>query len=158
ALQSVTAGFQPLLQSIAVTPATASVFAGKTQPFTATGTFSDGSTANLTGTATWQSSNTTVATVNGAGLAAGLAAGTVTITATQSGKSGTATLTVAALVLQSITVTPATASISGGQSQQFIATGVFSDGSSADLTGTATWKSSNTRVATVSNSGLAKGA
>jgi hypothetical protein len=145
-----------VLQSIAVTPATATVFVGKTQQFTATGTYSDGTTAPLTSTAAWQSSNTSVATVDSAGVATGVAAGTVTITATQEGKSGSATLTVSAPVLQAITVTPATASVANGQTQQFTAIGTFSDGSTANLTSTAMWKSSNTKVATVKN-GLATG-
>ncbi len=61
------------------------------------------------------------------------------------------------VVLQSITVSPAAASIADGQTQQFTATGNYSDGSTTDLTGTATWQSSNTTVATVNSAGLATG-
>jgi uncharacterized protein YjdB len=146
-----------VLQSITVTPATASVGVGEIQQFTATGTFSDGSTADLTSTATWQSSDSAVATVNASGLATGVAAGTATITAMQDGVTGSATLTVVARVLQSITVTPATASVGVGETQQFTATGTYNDGTTADLTTAVTWKSSNMKVATISASGLAKG-
>src|SRR5439155_4793314 len=129
-----------------------------TQQFTAIGTFSDGSTANLTATATWQSSNAGVASVNSSGLATGIAAGTATITASQGAKSGSATLTVAVPALQSIVVTPAAASIGVSQTQQFTATGTYSDGSTANLTGTVAWKSSSNKVASIGPSGLAKGA
>jgi uncharacterized protein YjdB len=67
------------------------------QQFIATGTFSDSSTQQL-GSVTWSSSNSAVAQItndatnHGVGMA--VAAGTVTITATAGGVSGTATLTV----------------------------------------------------------------
>ena len=57
-------GAAPTLQSIAVTPTNPrTILMGATQQFTATGTYSDSSTQNLTGQATWASSNTSVATV-----------------------------------------------------------------------------------------------
>ena len=55
------------LVSIAVTPANASIAKGTTQQFTATGTYSDSSTQNLTSSVTWTSSNTTVATITSGG-------------------------------------------------------------------------------------------
>ena len=45
------------LKSIAVTPASPSIAAGNTQQFTATGTYSDNSTKNITTSVTWKSSN-----------------------------------------------------------------------------------------------------
>jgi hypothetical protein len=81
------------LTSISVTPASASVAESSTQQFTATGTYANGDTSNLTSSSTWTSSNTSVANVN-VGLATGNATGTVTITASSGGKSGSATLTV----------------------------------------------------------------
>jgi len=89
-------GGTPVLASIAVTPGTAShPSTSKTQQFTATGTYDDGSTANLTTTAAWSSSNTSTATIGAnTGLATTVGAGAVTITATSGTKSGTATLTV----------------------------------------------------------------
>ena len=61
----------PVLRSIAVIPAAPSVPVGETIQFTATGTYTDGSTQNLTGTAGWASASTGVATVTPTG---GLAA------------------------------------------------------------------------------------
>ena len=89
----------PTLDSIAVTPAIPNIATGATQQFTATGTYSDGSTQNITSQVTWTSSNTTVATINSAGLASGMAPGSTTITAAFSGKTGFATLTVQAAPL-----------------------------------------------------------
>ena len=98
--QIVTATFTlsgPTLKSIAVTPSTANIAVNGTQQFTATGTFSDNSTKDVTTQSVWKSSNTEVATVGaGTGLATGVGVGgPVTITATDAGISGTAMLTVA---------------------------------------------------------------
>ncbi|MBC8217464.1 MAG: Ig-like domain-containing protein [Planctomycetes bacterium] len=60
-------------------------------------------------------------------------------------------------VLTTIEVSPISATIEEGQTQQFTAIGSFDDGSTADLASTATWASSNTDVATVDASGLATG-
>jgi hypothetical protein len=97
------------LTSIAVTPANPSIQAGATQQFTATGTYSDNSTANVTSQVTWASSSTAVATISSTGLATGVAAGTTTISAVQSGITGTTILTV-----QTAPLTIATPSLSGG--------------------------------------------
>ena len=145
----------PVLTSLSVTPTPASIAAGNSQQFTATGTYSNGSTQNLTSTAQWKSSATSVATVNGSGLAIGAAQGTATITATSAAISGSATLKVKPAVLTSISVTPATASIAAGNSQQFTATGIYSNGTTQNLTSTALWTSSATAVANVSAAGLA---
>ncbi|MGH9895842.1 MAG: DUF4082 domain-containing protein, partial [bacterium] len=88
-------GTAPTLASIAVTPANPTIQTSATQQFTATGTYSDSSTQNITTQVTWDSSNTAVATINSAGLAtAGTGAGSTTISATSGAVSGNTTLTV----------------------------------------------------------------
>ena len=52
------------LVSIAVTPANPSIVSGANQQFTATGTYTDGSTQNLTSTVNWSSSSPGVATIS----------------------------------------------------------------------------------------------
>ena len=164
---TVTAPPPPTLQSITVTPSPASVVVGSTVAFTATGHYSDGSTQNVTTQATWTSSSTTVATiVSTTGVATGVTAGgPMTITATLSGISGTASLTVTAPpppptppTLQSITVTPNPGSVLVGSTVAFTATGRYSDGSIKNVTTQAAWTSSSTTLATiVSNTGVATG-
>src|SRR5205809_10347 len=79
--------------SVTVSPATAAVFVGQTTQLTATPKDANGNT--LTGrTITWASSPSSIAGVNGSGLAAGVAVGSATITATSEGKSGTSTIPV----------------------------------------------------------------
>lgn len=143
------------LTSIQVTPTSPSVAAGLTQQFTATGTYSDHSTQDLTATVNWTSSSTSVATIAAGGLATSKAAGSSTISASQSGVTGTATLTVTAPNLVSIAVTPGNATIPLGVLQQFTATGTYTDGSTQDLTATATWGSTPSSVASIAATGLA---
>ena len=141
------------LVSIAVTPSNPSIAKGTSQQFTATGTYSDNSTKNLTTFVNWSSSATSVATISDAGLTTTIATGSTSIVAkdTNSGISGTTTLTVTVAQLVSIEVTPVNPSIAKGTTKQFTATGTFSDGTTQDLTTQATWSSSNTGMATISN-------
>ncbi len=154
------------LSSIAITPAGATIAKGTSQQFVATGTFSDGTTQDLTSAATWSSSSTSVATLSSAagseGLARGVGAGTTTITATYLSVSGGTVLTVSPAVLTALSVTPSTPSIPVATTQQFVATGIFSDNTTQDLTAQAAWSSSDTATASISNAagseGLATGA
>jgi uncharacterized protein YjdB len=147
------------LVSIAVTSPSASVAKGQTLQFTATGTYSDGSTQNITGQVGWTSSAPGVASINtNTGLATGVApGGPVTITATLGGAIGSAMLTVSPPALVSITITPPNPSVAAGLSSQLTATGNYSDGTTNDLTATAVWASSAVGVATITAAGLAMG-
>ena len=147
----------PVLVSIVVAPGNASVAAGNTQQFAATGTYSDGSTQNLTGTAAWSSSAPGVATITPGGLATGVKTGQSSLSATMSSITGSATLTVTPPVLVSIAVTPGNASIAVGTTQQFTATGTYSDSSTQNLTSTAAWSSSDSSVATIGNASGSQG-
>src|SRR6266550_4491695 len=138
--------------AVTVTPASVSVLQGQTVQLTATPRDANGNP--LTGRAiSWQSSNNTIATVNGSGLVTGVTAGSVTITATSEGQSGTASITVAGAPVASVTVTPPSASVPAGQTVQLTAT--LKDANGNVLTGrTVTWASNNTTVATVNSNGL----
>ena len=150
------------LQSIAVTPGSPSIVAGNTQQFTATGTYSDNSTKNITTSVAWKSSNTAFATIGAAtGLATGVAAGTTQITATQGSvvsPNDALTVTPATVTLQSIAVTPASPSVGIGNTQQFTATGTYSDNSMKNISSSVTWASSSASFATIgATTGLATG-
>jgi hypothetical protein len=139
------------LLSIAVAPGSASIPLGATQQFSATGTYSDGTTKDLSSTAAWTSSIATVAPISSTGLASSAALGTTTITATSGSVNGSTALTVIAPVLSSITVTPANPFLPLGLSVQLSATGTFSDGSTQDLTKSGLWASSTAAGSTSSS-------
>lgn len=143
--------------SLEVTPASASINVGGSQKYTAKYyTITNGvknAGTDVTSSASWSSSNTSVATVS-AGTASGKAAGTATITATYSGKSATASITVSNVVTYSLEISPASASIEINGTTRLTAkyytttNGVKNAGT--DVTASASWNSSSTGVATVS--------
>ena len=118
---------------------------------------SDGSTQDVTATATWVSANPAIATVSAAGLVTGVAVGATQVTATAQGKSDTANVIVDHGALVSIALAPATANVAVGATQQLTATGTYEDGSTAPITTGLTWASSAGNVATVSATGLVTG-
>jgi uncharacterized protein YjdB len=150
-----------LLVSIAVTPPDPSVASGRSQPFTATGTFTDATIQDLTTQVNWATGDSTIAQISNAAGSEGLAKtrlpGTTAVVATLNTVTGATTIIVTAAVLESITVTPATANVIPGGKQQYTATGHFSNVTTQNLTSTATWASGNTAVATVSNTGATRG-
>src|SRR5262249_30974732 len=88
----------PSIVSIQVTPQTSAILLGQNQQFSAIGTFSDGTTQDVTKSATWTSSDTTVAVVNTRngwnGFAAGVGSGSSSITVSQASVQGSANVTV----------------------------------------------------------------
>lgn len=85
----------PVVTTVTVAPTSASVVAGATTSLTAT--VKDQSGNVMSGqTVTWTTSNGAAATVNSSGVVSGVAAGSATITATSSGKTGTSAITVTA--------------------------------------------------------------
>lgn len=143
------------LNSIQVTPAVMTIPDGTTQAYLATGTFADGSTANLTNLVTWASSDTTKATINASGLATAVDPGNSNISATLGPVSGSAVLNVSAATVTSIAVTPNDPSIAKGTQRQFTATATLTDGTTSDVSATAQWASTTTATATINNVGLA---
>ncbi|MFC1921405.1 Ig-like domain-containing protein [Chloroflexota bacterium] len=149
-----------VLESIEIIPSSPTIVAGRTQYFTATGTYSDASTANLSSSVTWISSDTSVARIYSNGLVRSYTVGTTLITATTGNCTDNTTLTVGAAVLDSVTVTPTNPSVTfvsdSPPTRQFVATGIYSDGTSSIITGSSSWLSSNTGVAAINpGTGLA---
>jgi hypothetical protein len=113
----------PTLSSVAMTPAKPTILVGSTQQFTATGTYSDGSTQNLSSRVTWTSSKTAVATINTNGLAAAVSAGATVISAALSGVTATNTLTVQAAPLVMTMTSMPTGTVSVAYSATLTASG-----------------------------------
>jgi phospholipase C len=144
----------PALTAIQVSPPTAKIAVGTSKAFTATGTYSDSSQRNVTAGVTWSSSSG-AATVGSNGVALGVSPGQTSITAALGAINDSANLTVTSATLKSITVTPTNPAIAPLTTDQFTATGSFSDNSTQDLTTQAVWSSSNPAVASISTTGLA---
>jgi hypothetical protein len=161
------------LTSVQVLPATGSttVVAGQTSQFQALGFYTKTghatTTKDITSQATWVSSNQAVATLNSAGLATGVSAGTSNISASLQGSFGLVvgasnimvTAAASGRILNALTVSPGSQTItSTGQTAQLIAIGTYTAAPlTQDLSNSVTWKSSNVQVANVSSSGLVTG-
>ena len=144
------------LVSITVNPPTASVAAGLQQQFTATGSLTDGTSQPMT-SVTWATSDQTLADVSSTGLATSHHPGTCTITATSGSVMGSTQLIIGPPVLMGMAVSPASATIQYGAAspQKYIATGSYSDQSTADLSSQVAWTVANPFIAGVDASGAA---
>ncbi len=140
------------LQSITVTAPNLSVAAGLKEQFTATGNYSDGTT-KLLATTNWSTSDPTLATITSTGLLTTLKPGTVSVLAASGSTTGSTPFRIDSASLQSITVMAPNPSVAAGLTQQFAASGTFSDGSSKPLA-TANWSTSDPTLATITSTGL----
>jgi hypothetical protein len=149
ATASVTAA--PVLTSILVTPAAPSIGDLFNQQFTAIAHYSSGPAQDVTGSVTWASSSTAVATIAAGGSAFCQTTGTTPITASIGTVQGSASLT-CLNVLSSLTlfVQGGATNLTVGSTAHITARAVYTVGLPADVTGTATWVSSNPAAATVS--------
>ena len=147
----------PQLTSISIGPPTPAVSVGQAQQMDATGIYDDSSRKPVTNKADWTSSDTAVATVSKSGLVTAVSVGTANISAYELGYSASTSVTITDADLVSISITPTSATINPGQSQQFTAIGLEQSGNTVDLTKAVTWTSSNTSVAIIDGYGLAVG-
>lgn len=152
-IASVTVGAAQLV-SLVVIPNSSSLPIGDSTQFTATGTFSDGSTQNLTQSATWSSSASNIANVNATGMTMAYAVGTATVTASSGTINGSANVAVSPAAMVALTVSPASVSMVLESSRQLQAIASFSDGTTQDVTTSATWSSIDPTVVSVNNGGM----
>ena len=141
-------------QGLTVSPSSPTILIGQTLTLTVTN--ANGSAINKQ--ATWTSSDPAIATVVSTGVSTasvtGLRTGAVTITATSSNKSGTNTTTVVPVPVRSVTLTPDSARVQLGDTQQYTATPRDSVGN--PLTGrVVAWSTTTASIATINSSGLA---
>lgn len=146
----------PTVVSVTISGSATTATTGQNRALAATATMSDGTTVNVTTLSNWTTSNGSVATVGGTGQVAFIAAGGVDIRATYQGVTGTLTfvVTVAAPTVTTIVVSGIGSTAGVGQSAALVATALYSNSSTANVTTDAIWTSSNTTVATVSSSGV----
>ncbi|KYZ62848.1 hypothetical protein AWU66_13850 [Leptospira interrogans serovar Pomona] len=151
-----------ILTSIQISPVKHCLVKGLTEKFSATGIYSDNSSKDITSAVTWHSSNNSVATISNTkgyqGQAHGTGTGTVDIKATLGNVSSQVSkLSVTAAELIEIVLNPTSSHKAKGLTENFKATGVFTDNSTKDITDQVTWKSSNTAYAKISNATGSKG-
>lgn len=132
------------------------VAAGRTVQLKATGTYSDGSTQDLSSTVAWTASASDRLSVATGGLVTTSKAGSSSVTVSDgpTGISAQAELTVGAAELAALSITAPSRSLALGLNQTLSVTGTYSDNTtSTNLTGVQ-WTSSDANKASVASNGL----
>ena len=147
------------LTSLNISQANNSLPKGLSQQFSAIGTYSDGSTQDLSTQVTWISSSEVVSVIENTadfkGLAHGIGEGSTTISAILNDVSDSSNLTVSSALLESVEIIHPNRPIANGFSFPVKANGTYSDGSQQDITNIVEWtsnSSSNSLVLDISNS------
>lgn len=149
-------GISPVVTTMTLAPTNPSITVGSTLQFKATAGYSDGSIKVVTSSATWSSSDSSVAPIESTGqsspgLASGAAPGNVNITATFSGVSAVTILNVTSTsgTLTSFNIGQIDASIAPGSTLPLFGYAQYSDGSSNWVTSATHWVSSTPSVASI---------
>jgi trimeric autotransporter adhesin len=155
------------IQSITITPVNQTIPIGWHLQFTATGTFSDSSTQDISTVLTWSSDNSATAKFGAPGSSIGVLLGVTPGNANVSAsfsfagvtRTGSTAVTVSSATLSSISVSASkpNAILAPGATMAFNAKGLWTDKSTQNVNVYATWSSSDTSVATVGISGVATG-
>ncbi|MDX7922551.1 Ig-like domain-containing protein, partial [Aeromonas media] len=147
-----------ILTTIEITPPSVSLSKGQTQQLTATATYSDNTTADVTSSVAWLSDDAATATITATGLLTGVEQGSAEVTASLDGVTGNAVqVTVTDAILTAIEITPPSVSVGKGQTQQLTATATYSDNTTANVTSSVAWLSDDAATATITATGLLTG-
>lgn len=144
---SIAVSVVPVIRGVTISPAAITLAPGEARTFSGAVSGDPGAPSGLI----WRTSNATVVAITSNGTATGVAAGSATITVLAAGdttKRATASVTVRSA--PTVSVTPATVSLSLGQQQSIIASVTGESGGSQGVT----WRSGNTAIASVSSAGL----
>ena len=127
-------------------------------PITLTATYTDGSTEDVTDSATWTSKDSSIATVDateGSVTVTGVAIGSTTVTGTFGGKTATINVTVT-MQPDNILVQPESVSVIYGKTQAVKIYAVYADDSKVDITQSVTLVSDDPNTASITK-GIIKG-
>jgi trimeric autotransporter adhesin len=143
-----------VLRSLTLTASSPTVDKGGQQQITATGLFSDGTVRNLTEQVLWKSAQPLSLAVSNNEASRGLVTwggvpGNVQVSASIGSVSASIDLVVKAAVLVSIEVSPIESSRPVGTIATLVATGIYSDNTTRDITRLASWSSSMDSIASV---------
>ncbi len=143
----------PVPVSLTVTAPQTQLPRGVTTQLSATETWSDGSTKNVSGSVSWSSSNSSVASVSPSGLLSATSHGPATITAGIDGLTGSIGVNVLAPIAF-LLINPPLAVAAAGQSRQLGVVAWLADGSLVSVSGLATWSAAPGASITISPSGV----
>src|SRR5271169_726683 len=144
------------LTAIAVSTNSTVLAIGRQAQLKAQGTFTDGTSRDVTNTVTWSSSSPNVLAISPGGVAQAKGIGTANVIAAVGPVSGAQALTATAAALNTITVSSPQSLLAVGTTTQLTASGTFSDGTAQDLTASVRWSSSSPNIVAISPGGVAQ--
>ncbi|WP_052707907.1 Ig-like domain-containing protein [Vibrio neptunius] len=149
------------ITDITITPSAVILAKGHHQPLTATATYSNGLSMNISDSVTWVSDDPSKATITSQtehGLLNGVSVGSTTVTAIKEGiTSQLVDVEVTNAVITGISVTPSVVNIAKGQHQALTANAIYSDDTSSDISESVTWVPVDNSTATVTSNGVLSG-
>jgi hypothetical protein len=151
ALASITV-YEALLQKLEISEVVSNLEIGFQSPLAVLGYFSDGRIRDVTEQVSWSLDNESILSIGSDNITvSGLAAGAAVLLANFSGFSDQQTITVNDATLSRIEISPKIATIMVGYRKDFVATGIFSNQTTRDITGLVTWRSSDTNIVEIEN-------
>ncbi len=148
---------QTFMTGIALDASSYSMPAGLTRNVTVIATYSDNTTKNVTSLAVYQVSNPDIATVDTSGLIKGMLPGNATLTVSFEGMTVRVPVVVEQPVINSIKLDSNTYNIPAGLTQNIIVTASYSDNSTKDVTGLASYRIADAGIATITGTGIIRG-
>ena len=147
-----------VLVQVTITPESLTLAPRQAREMSATGTYSDGTSKNITDDVTWSAPESEVAAIDAAGLVTARQRGSLTIQASLGGVTGITTVTVAAAPrsLVDLTVAPPALTLRKGERAPMKATATYSDGTKEAVTTDVEWSSENPKVASVLEDGVVR--
>ncbi len=145
------AGTTAALVDIEITEQNPTLPLGTHSQLGALGIFSDGSTQDITPQVNWSSADENIATLSTQGLLSSQSVGTTTLIASYSSIDTSTSVTITNEELTSIEIVPSQINLPAGTEVQLGATGVYTTGTTRNLTNEVTWQSGDSSTATVSN-------
>lgn len=146
------------ITSLAIAPLNTTVAPGVTQQYSATATYGNNTTGDVTTSVTWSTNQSSIASITAGGLLSGVSLGTTSVQAQSGSVIANTGVTVTTKQVSSVTIAPLTQTLSlslGPTTVQFTATATYKDGTTGDVTATSTWTANPSSVAAISSTGLA---
>jgi hypothetical protein len=148
--------FSLRLSSIKLAPQSTVIPKGLTRQYTAIGTYRDGSVRDLTTTATWSSTDSSILAIDNTGKATALVPGNSIVRVSSGSTQEALKVNVTLPAVVALAVSPANRSVGLGTAVQYSVIGTSSDGTTQTLTDKVQWSSTNPSAVSVTPSGAAR--
>lgn len=147
-----------VMTNLHITPAVTTIHLGNGQQLTATATYSDATTADISDQVSWVSANSFVVTVSSSGFLSSQSAGTTEVHASINGITSNQVLVeVGDAAIVNIQITPLTLSLTKNNTTQLSALATYSDSRTANVSSIVSWFIEDSAITSVSNGGLVTG-